>query len=560
MPSSESNIKDLIQRGLALHESGRIAEAETIYRQVLSTAPDNFNALHLLGVATFQKGDPRQSIELITKALTIDQTQAAAHTNLGNAYHALGDLNAAIACYDRALSIAPHHLAAHLNRGNALQDAGRFIESLACYDRAIEIEPTNADAHNNRGNLLIDLARAPQALESFSKALTLRPDFTDALINKGSTLRTLGNLDAAIECLDRAIALSPSNPFAFNNRGNVLRDLGRYSEAIESYQAALKIAPDFADAHLNMSYAYLICGDLPRGFEHYEWRRIAPSLSSFMRHCNQPPWTGRESLAGKTVLVHCEQGFGDTIQFSRYITVLRSHGARIIFEVQRSLKLLMEGLEGPSVVIAEGEPAPHFDYYVPLLSLPCLFGTTIDTIPSPGRYLHTPREKTAMWLGRFGTRGVTRIGLTWSGSTTLSNDRFRSIPLAELLLALPKGPTYVCLQKEIRETDRAALSSRLDIVLVEEELYDFADTAALIDSLDLVISVDTAVAHLAGALNRPVLIMLPCNSEWRWLRGRSDSPWYPSATLSRQTTLGAWEPVLEDVHQRVCALANKGLG
>jgi hypothetical protein len=309
-----------------------------------------------------------------------------------------------------------------------------------------------------------------------------------------------------------------------------------------------------------MSYAYLVCGDLRRGFELYEWRRKVPTLSRFMRQFEQPPLSDLQSLAGKTVLVHSEQGFGDTIQFCRYTTALRSRGANVILEVQHSLKLLMQELEGPSVVIAEGDPLPQFDYYVPLLSLPFLFGTTIDSIPSPGKYLKSSDEKRTTWLSRLGSDATPRVGLAWSCSPPIMHGPDRSIPLTELLPSLPRGPRYVCLQKEIRESDKEALGSRLDIQVVHEDLGDFADTAALIDSVDIVISVDTAVAHLAGALLRPVLVMLPFNGEWRWLRGRNDSPWYPSAIVSRQTKPGEWGSVLADVFQRILPLTGSGVG
>jgi tetratricopeptide (TPR) repeat protein len=556
MPASRITVEELLTQGLSFHERGMLAEAERTYKEILSLDPDNFNALHLLGVLEFQRGELTLSESLITKALSIDRSQAAAHTNLGNTLHALGELSKAITCYDRAIVTSPNYQAAYLNRGNALQDAGRLAEALSSYERALTIDPTNADAHNNRGNVLLDLGRMSDALESFSQAVALRPNYIDAQVNKASTLRMLGSHHEALDCIQNALTLAPTNPFALNNQGNILRDLGDFKGAIQSYNDALREAPDLCDALLNMSYAYLACGDLRRGFELYEWRRKVPATSRLLPRFDQPPVTNIESIAGKTIFVHCEQGFGDTIQFCRYIDAVRAHGADVIFQVQSSLKRLMQSLVGPAGIVAEAEPLPFFDCYVPLLSLPFLTGTTLDSIPSPGRYLDSNREKREAWMQRLNSCRRPRIGLAWSGSNSLAPGPFRNIPLVELLPALIEGPEYVCLQNEILAADEETIHSRPDIRIVQDQLKDFEDTAALIDSLDLVISVDTAIAHLAGALLHPTLIILPFNNEWRWLRERNDSPWYPSLTLSRQTQLGVWAPVLKDIQKRILSLMN----
>lgn len=557
MTTRDIDIALLLQKGHALHQRGLITEAEAAYKEILTVEPNNFDALHLLGVAAFQRGDNLLSHNLLTRAVELNPSQATAHTNLGNTLQALGNITEAIACHDQAIALAPRHQSAHLNRGDALHDAGRLSEALSSYDRALEIDDSTPEAHNNRSNVLLDMGRIADAVQGFSQALKLRPHYVEAMANKGSALRMLGSYDEALTCIEEALSLAPTHSYALNNRGNILRELREFSEAIQSYSQALALTPNFADAYLNMSYAYLTCGDLRRGFELYEWRRKAPALSRLMRQFQEPPLQELQSLYGKTILVHSEQGFGDTIQFCRYITAVRAQGARVILEVQQSLKLLMQSLAGPEVVIAEGETAPHFDYHVPLLSLPYLFETTRDSIPAPGRYLHSNEEKRASWLRCFSSTRRLRIGLTWSGSRSLAHGSFRSIALSELSPALPYGPEYICLQSEIHEADEEALRSRSDIRVVSEHLKDFSDTAAVIDTLDLVVSVDTAVAHLSGALMRPTHIMLPFNSDWRWLIGRSDSPWYPSATLSRQEKPGKWEKVLSEVHQRIKLLSGE---
>jgi tetratricopeptide (TPR) repeat protein len=366
-------------------------------------------------------------------------------------------------------------------------------------------------------------------------------------------LYTLKRFDDALAGYDRALALRPDYVEAHCNRGVTLQDFRRFDEALACYERARATRPDFADAHYNEALCRLLVGDLKRGFDRHEWRWETAQHRSFKRNFSQTLWTGAQDLSGKTILLHAEQGLGDTIQFCRYAPLVAARGACVVLEVQEPLRALMATLPGDARMVARGEPLPDFDLHCPLLSLPRSLATELATIPRVTPYLRAAADGAAKWNGRLGVRDRPRIGVAWSGRPSHKNDHNRSIDLAAFLQGFAGiDATIVSLQREVRDADLATLRERGDVVHFGEELKDFSDTAALIANLDLVVAVDTSVAHLAGALAKPVWVLLPFIPDWRWLLDRDDSPWYPAARLFRQDESRRWENVFARVNAALC--------
>jgi hypothetical protein len=513
------------RRAVEFHRSGQLAQAEALYRELLRFQPRHRETLHNLGMIGLQKGDPRGALPYLRKALKADPRNPQAHLNLGAALQRLGQAEDALATFTRAASLRPEYPEAWLNLGHVLGKLGRFAESLAAYDRALGRRADYPEALDGRGNALTDLGRPAEALAAYDRALELQPDYVEALVN----------------------------------RAFVLTDLNRYAEALADLDRALALRPGFGRAHFDASMALLVSGDFKRGWQEFEWRWRVEGGEQDSRGFRQPQWRGEEDIAGRTILLHAEQGLGDSIEFCRYAPLVAARGARVIVEVQRPLTGLLAQLPGVSQVIARGEALPPFDLHCPLLSLPLAFRTDAASIPAPRSYLAADPARIAHWQAKLGTANLPCIGLAWSGSPGHRNDRNRSIPLETLARLCDAGWRFVGLQKDVREADRAALRAQPAIMNLGEELADFNDTAALLACLDLVVCVDTAVAHLAGALGTPVWILLPFAPDWRWLLEREDSPWYPTARLFRQPAPGDWDSVLgrvatelkEDVPQRL---------
>ncbi len=569
-----------LQEAITLHQQGRLADAERVYRQILQQNPNHSDALHLLGMAALQSGQLERGVRLLDKAIRITPDAAPAYSNRGVALRDLGRLSEAVQSYDRAIALEPDFAEAYNNRGVALGDLGRFGEALASYDRAIALKPDYVQAHNNRGIALKELKRLDEAMASYDRAIGLKPDYAEAHSNRGVALRDLKRFEEAVASEERAIALRPDYPEAHNNRGLALKDLNRFEEAIASYDRAIAlkqnyaeahsnrglalrdirrfedaiagydraIAPkrDYADAYFNKSFCYLTTGQLAEGWKFFEYRsRI--SAPSGARPYSHPLWLGKDSVAGKTVFLYSEQGLGDSIQFCRYARLVRARGARVVMSVQDPLVRLLRQLEPEIEIIGADQTPGSFDFHCPLMSLPLAFGTTLETIPSEASYLAADPGLKAQWAARLPSTTRPRVGIAWSGNRTHQNDHNRSIDPGRLLPLLALDAEWFCLQTELREDAAARLKDCGGITFLGDELKDFADTAAVIDQLDLVIAVDTSVVHLAGALGKQVWILLPFSSDWRWLLDRQDSPWYPSARLFRQRRIGDWDSVIEEV-------------
>ncbi|MDR3468161.1 MAG: tetratricopeptide repeat protein [Xanthobacteraceae bacterium] len=572
---------DLLAAGLNRHLAGHLQEARETYRFVLAVDPRQADALHLLGVS-FLDEQPGQAESFIRQAIACDPRNPLYHTNLGLALRNQQRGEEALATCDKALRLKPDYPEAHVNRGLTLlslqrrEDAvaafgaalaiqpdlaaalihrgetllylGRFEAAVADYDRLLAVAPDDVGALNNRGLALLELKRVDEALASFQRALALAPDLAEVVNSCGSALRAMGRLDEALACFTRAAALQPGYVEAVVNRGLALQDLARFDEALASYAEARDIRPDDALAHWNEATLRLLTGDLPGGFAEAEWRLRVPALGIVPPTFAQPLWLGDTPLGGRTILVHADLGLGDTIHFARYIPMLAARGARVVAKVQTPLRTLIAAMDGISQCVGRDEPLPDFDVHCPLSSLPLAFGTTLDGIPARTPYLSAPAASAA-WRERLGTDDRPKIGVVWSGNARHANDRNRSIPLETLQPLFDCEATFVSLQTELREGDDAALRTQGNCVMAGRFFADFSDTAAVIADLDLVITVDTSAAHLAGALRRPVWILLPFVPDWRWLLDREDSPWYPSARLFRQGAERRWEPVIDRVRR-----------
>ena len=537
--------------GSLLRDLHRPQEALARYDRALAIRPDFAEALNNRGIALQDLGRPAEALASYDKALAIRPDYAEALNNRGIALQALERPDEALASYDKALTIRPDYAEALNNRGSALQALTRPEEALASYDRALAIQPDYAEALNNRGNMLQKLGRLDEAVASYDRALAIRPDHAEALSNRGAALHDLNRPEEALASYDRALAIRPDYPEAFNNRGVALHELRRPEEAIASFEQALALRPDYAEAHFGRSLVLLLRGEYAEGWREFEWRWKGGTAEKMRpRDFAEPQWQG-EDVSGKTLLLHAEQGFGDTLQFCRYAALIDAT-ARVILEVPRPLVRLCSSLPGIAGVVAAGDPLPAFDLHCPLLSLPRAFGTTVETIPGKVPYLTADPEQVAAWRERLDALpGCLRVGLVWAGSPRPSFrsanaiDRRRSTTLAQFApLAAVPGASFVSLQKGAAAEQTRSSPPGLVIHDWTDELQDFADTAALIEALDLVISVDTSVVHLAGALAKPVWIVNRFDSCWRWMLDREDSPWYPTARLFRQRRRGDWDEMI----------------
>jgi Flp pilus assembly protein TadD len=587
-PAGALYLTNLLQRGLVDHQAGRLQQAEAAYRQVLATEPDHADALHLLGVIAHQVGRNDLAIDTIRRAIGLPGVRPDAHNDLGNALLALGCLVEAVASYREALRLRPDfpealnnlgvallglgrpaeaeascrealrlrpdYPEAHNNLGNALY-FGRPAEAGASYRQALRLRPDYPEAHNNLGNALCNLGRPAEAEASHREALRLRTDYPEAHNNLGTTLCNLGRPAEAEASYREALSLRSDYPEAHNNLGNALCNLGRPAEAEASYREALRLWPDYPDAHANFGYALLLSGRFEEGWIEHEWRWKTKQLSGDARNFSAPLWSG-QAIGDRVLLLHAEQGLGDTLQFCRYVSAVVA-SARTVLEVQAPLVRLLSRLPGIIEIVARGDRLPPFDLHCPLLSLPRAFGTTLDTIPASVPYLAADRARAAEWRERLVDLDGLRVGLVWAGGRRLAADSRRSIifdtlaPLGEVL-----GISFISLQKG-EAADQAADPPRgLLLHDFTADLHDFAETAALVDGLDLVISVDTAVAHLAGALGKPVWLLNRFDTDWRWLLNRDDNPWYPTLRQFRQPSPGDWNNVISAVRDALRRLAN----
>lgn len=487
--------------------------------------------------------------ESIPKSIQINDAEEA--YDQGLALQQLGRHEEALANFDRALQIKPNYVEALGKRSITLRLLKRCDEAIACIDSALSLDPGYIPVMNNRGNILQDLGQFNNALIWYDRALELKPDYADAWYNRGLALLEIDRFDDALNSFDRALQCKPDNVDALTNKGLALRSLNRIEEALSCFEQALRINPDHPDAHFNEGSCRLLLGDLELGWEKYEWRWKCNQFNSINPTLTCQPWLGKVSIQDKTLLLHSEQGLGDTIHFCRYVKLLAERGATVLLAVQPELTSLLTDLDGIHMIYAMGEPLPAFDFHCPLLSLPFVFNTRLTSIPSDVPYLRSNPDRVALWRARLGNASLPRIGIAWAGSAIHENDRNRSIALSKFSEITSSQAMFVSLQKEIKDADKACLHHRGDILFLGDTLEDFTDTAALVELMDLVITVDTSVAHLAGALGKPVWLLLPFVPDWRWMLERADSPWYPTARLFRQPRMGDWDSVVATISAEV---------
>jgi tetratricopeptide (TPR) repeat protein len=530
--------------GMAFFELKRFKEALASYDRAIALKPDYVECHNSRGLALQELKRPAEALLAFDKAIALRPGFAEAHYNRGLVLHELDRAIEALTAFETAVAFRSNFPEAHYNRGRVLEQVGRSADALAAYDRAIALKPVFAEPYTGRGNILQDMRRLEEALANHEQAIALKASFAEAHNNRCIALLYLMRPEEALESCDKAIGLKPDFSEAYNNRGNILQDLRRFDEALTAFEKAIALAAHYGDARSNRSLLLLLLGRFKEGWREHEWRKQRRAGPVASNSYSQPLWLGEEDLEGKTIFVWWEQGFGDTIQFCRYAKLLEARGAKVIMSVQPALEALLKSLS-PSIEFIDHDPA-DFDYHCSLMTLPLAFNTTLETIPVDQRYLRADDDLRAEWEARLPPKGKPRIGVIWSGSSTHGIYN-RSMPLETFSALVGPGADWICLQKEISQSDVAALKQDSRVIFFGDELRDFSDTAALLDAMDLVITIDTSVAHLAGAMGKPVWILLPYSGDWRWLLGRSDSPWYPTARLFRQQALGDWSGPVEQV-------------
>jgi tetratricopeptide (TPR) repeat protein len=542
-------------RGLVLRARSRLGLALDNYDSAIAIRADFAQAHFNRGVVLHELGQLERALASCDRALAIDENYFEAHFVRGNVLVDLNRLEAALGGYDRCLALRPAHIGARANRGNVLFELRRPEAALADYDRVIALAPDDPVAFCNRANALKEMKRMEAALAAYERAIELKSDFAEAYSNRGAVLRDLGEFDGALQSCATAILLKPEFAEAHSNHGAVLHDLGQLQAALASHARALALRPDFAKAHCNRSFTWLLAGNFQEGWREHEWRWRDRAGLDELRRFPQPLWLGEQSIAGRTILLHAEQGLGDTIQFSRCVSQLAELGANVILEVQPSLKSLMSGLDGAAQVLARGETLPAFDAHCPLLSLPLALNITLDTIRAQVPYINGSTSKRLDWRRRLAASDKLKVGLVWSGGARLAHQpdlRRRDVPLADLAALRHPQVEFFSLQKgAVAEKELRDLVAKgwdgPPITDCSAQLHDFSDTAGLVENLDLVISVDTSTAHLAGALGKRVWLLNRYDTCWRWLQDRGDSPWYPTLRIYRQTAPGDWSDVVRRV-------------
>jgi tetratricopeptide (TPR) repeat protein len=568
-------------------QAGQSLEAQLCCQKLLATDRDHAGALHLMGLITLQAGQHDHALEWITRAILRDPHPDYL-TSLGTALSKQGRQEEALKAFDKAVQLAPSDAARWKQLGDALlqlqrndhallsfqhvlkldprdqdaayksgvllHDAGRSEEAIAALDICDQLLPNHAPTLRARARALLALRKFEQALSDSLRANALAPDNADTLNNIGACLQSLGRDGEALTWFDRALAHLPDSIEILNNKANALQQLQRFPEALALYDDIRARRLDNATTDWNLALLHMLLGDFEAGWAGREARWSIPDPAPYPKF-SQPMWLGKEPLDGKTILIHVDEGLGDTIQFVRYVPRVAALGARVVLAVEKALVSLLSGCPGVAQCLAFSDPLPAFDLHCPIGSLPLAFNTRLDTIPADTCYLpHPPQERVQAWDARLGTHTRLRIGLVWSGSRTHRNDHNRSTSLAMLSRLLDVDATFVSLQKDVRGPDKAELAGS-SIIDWTAELGDFADTAALVQCLDLVITVDTSVAHLAGALGCPTWILLPWTPDYRWLLGRDDTPWYPSVRLFRQDNTRDYASVLDRVRSELLKLA-----
>lgn len=582
-----------IEQCLALHRAGRFEEAARLYEDRLARHADDAEALHLLGLVREQLGSSAEAARLIERACALAPEAALFRVNLAVALRSAGRPSEAVEAAAAAVALQPANADFHFTLATMLENAGRPADAETSYRAVLERQPDHADGAYNLARLLHKREAIPDSIPFYRRALAVRPDFVNALMNLGSALGRLGQFEEATRYLARAQALAPDNlqvtalqgllavdrgdlasataildrlsrarldPLLADRLGTLARNSGRLEQAIAYFERLLAMDPANIDARLTISLMRLTLGRFAEGWPDYRARWSIGRHAGLARRYPAPAWAG-ENFAGRTLLVYPEQGLGDIIQFARYLPLVAARGGRVLFECPPALAGLFEPFHEDITIVPQGSVLPAHDLAVPLLDLPILFETTLAAIPPRLPNVAAKPERIGRWAPRLKGLPGLRVGLVWRGNPGFTNDRNRSMTLAQLRPLIEGSPaSFVSLQKGAAVGEIAANGWQDRILDLGSALEDFADTAAVLAGLDLVISVDTAVAHLAGSLDRPVWIFVPFVPDWRWMLGRSDTPWYRSARLFRQTRPGDWTAPLSDMLAALKPLSESGAG
>ncbi len=542
-----------LEEGQRLRRQGRLEAACEVYALVLRDDPAHLEAHYDLGLTLSGLRRWEEAVAHFDAAIALAPEQAGPHLGRANALFDLGRPAAALAGYDAVIALEPALASAHNNRGNALNTLGRPVEALASLQAAIEIDPAYAGAFNSQGAILRTLGQHQAAVASYSRAIALSPGFAPAYNNRGNVLYDLGALDEALADYDRALAIDPGYAGAWRNRASALYRQNHLTPAIAAYDQAIRLDPSLASARHDRGLALLQLGDFEEGWRGYEWRKSI-AAGGYRTAADGPEWLGQGAIAGARVLVYAEQGLGDTLQFVRFLPRLRARGAEVILQVQPALKSLLAANIKGATVIAVTETPPPFDLHCALMSLPLALGLGPDDFAAEHPYLRADPTRRALWRSRLSPGDKRRIGLVWSGAPYHRDDRNRSVGLQRLVPLLSSNIDWVCLQKALRAGDAEDLVALGHVAFHGGALEDFDDTAALTDLMDLVITVDTSVAHLASALGKPTWLLLPFSPDWRWgLKGET-TPWSPAFRLFRQPATGDWSSVIEQLGRALAAL------
>ena len=509
-PFQPTDLPGVLRQAMALHSQGNVDAARTLYRRILSVVPNHFDATHLLGVTYAQTGDQDKALELFSKALSIKPGHPEALFNRGTMYQQQHAHDDAIADFTCVIDEVPGHQGALNNRSVCLEGAGRLEEALADSDSLVALDPENAVFWNNRGKLL-------GAMMDFEAALT---------------------------CLNKAVALKPDYAEAFNNRAGVLAEFHRFDEALADYHNALAIRPDFADVKLGKGQLLVQQGNYSEGWPLFECRWQQAGRQQAAAAFDTPPWLGNDDLAGKTILVHAEQGLGDTIQFCRYVPLLAERGARVIVRAQPPVIDLLSSLDGVAHLLRPGDKAPEWDFHCPMMSLPLAFGTMLDTVPDHGPYLSAEPDLVTHWADRLGSGTKPRVAIAWRGNPENSYDRRRRINLCDFVRLLDGNMEWISLHHELTDDEASLIEATPQLTRPLDENTDMTDAAAICAIVDVVISIDTSLAHIAGATGRPTIVMLPFQPDFRWPVNRAETPWYANLTLLHQRADRDWAPVV----------------
>jgi Flp pilus assembly protein TadD len=540
---------------------GRFAEASGSYQQAVRLVPGEFDALAGLGLALAKQGKLPEAVTALRQAVQLKPDFAQAHHNLGVAYAQLGQLDHAADSLREAIGLKPDYAEAHFNLGNTLVEMNQRAEAIPVFRRALELRPDYVDVLNNLGLALCEMGRSGEATVLLRQAVRLRPDDAEALNNLGMALADQARFEEAVAVYDRALRINPRHAEAHTNLGSAYKEQGRLEEAVACYDYALWLRPDDATTHWNRSLAWLQQGGYQRGWAEYEWRW--KRKRSRPRPFPQPAWDG-SPLEGRTILLYMEQGLGDMIQFIRYARLVKQRGGKVVVECPDILMQLFASVAGVDQLVAEKSELPPFDVQAPLMSVPHLLGTRLETVPAEVPYLSAPAELVERWRDRLAGDATFKVGIVWQGNPHHKWDRHRSIPLPEFApLAAVPGVQLISLQRGDGVAALHSLNGRFRVTELTEmkaaEMSTFAETAGLMKNLDLIITVDTAAAHLAGALALPVWVALSAIVDWRWLLKRTDTPWYPTMRLFRQPELGKWEPEFARMADELHALASNVL-